>query len=76
MANKTNLEKVKKIESEILGYTIIEPNESTGINKYLEVEFEDFFVEVEWPEIEAYLPIDKYKLATIIYLYHVDVNKC
>ena len=55
-----------------LEYRIIEPIEESKIEKYIEVEFEDFFVEVDWSEIEPYLPIDKYKLATIIYLYHMD----
>ncbi|MDU5261258.1 MAG: hypothetical protein E6176_02390 [Clostridium celatum] len=67
-----SLEKIEQIESEIIEYRIIEPIEEIKIEKYIEVEFEDFFVEVDWSEIEPYLPIDKYKLATIIYLYHMD----
>lgn len=70
--SKGSLEKIKQIESEIIEYRIIEPIEESKIEKYIEVEFEDFFVEVDWSEIEPYLPIDKYKLATIIYLYHMD----
>lgn len=70
--SKGSLEKIKQIESEIIEYRIIEPSEESKIEKYIEVEFEDFFVEVDWSEIEPYLPIDKYKLATIIYLYHMD----
>ena len=70
--SKGSLEKIEQIESEIIEYRIIEPNEESKIEKYIEVEFEDFFVEVDWSEIEPYLPIDKYKLATIIYLYHMD----
>ena len=65
--SKGSLGKIEQIESEI-----IEPIEESKIEKYIEVEFEDFFVEVDWSEIEPYLPIDKYKLATIIYLYHMD----
>lgn len=68
----SNVGKVEQIESEILGYRIVEPSEDSGISKYIEVEFDDFFVEVEWNEIEPYLPVDKYKLATIIFLYHMD----
>ncbi|MDU2123300.1 MAG: hypothetical protein E7E64_12240 [Clostridium celatum] len=70
--SKGSLEKIEQIESEIIEYRIIEPIEESKIEKYIEVEFEDFFVEVDWSEIEPYLPIDKYKLATIIYLYHMD----
>ena len=70
--SKGSLEKIEQIESEIIEYRIIEPIEESKIEKYIEVEFEDFFVEVGWSEIEPYLPIDKYKLATIIYLYHTD----
>lgn len=70
--SKGSLEKIKQIESEIIEYRIIEPIEESKIEKYIEVEFEDFFVEVDWSEIEPYLPIDKYKLATIIYLYHMN----
>lgn len=70
--SKGSLEKIEQIESEIIEYRIIEPIEESKIEKYIEVEFEDFFVEVDWSEIEPYLPIDKYKLATIIYLYHTD----
>ena len=70
--SKWSLEKIEQIESEIIEYRIIEPIEESKIEKYIEVEFEDFFVEVDWSEIEPYLPIDKYKLATIIYLYHMD----
>ena len=70
--SKGSLEKIEQIESEIIEYRIIEPIEDSKIEKYIEVEFEDFFVEVDWSEIEPYLPIDKYKLATIIYLYHMD----
>ena len=70
--SKGSLEKIEQIESEIIEYRIIEPIEESKIEKYIEVECEDFFVEVDWSEIEPYLPIDKYKLATIIYLYHMD----
>ena len=63
--SKGSLEKIEQIESEIIEYRIIEPIEESKIEKYIEVEFEDFFVEVDWSEIEPYLPIDKYKLATI-----------
>ncbi|SCK02115.1 Uncharacterised protein [uncultured Clostridium sp.] len=70
--SKGSLGKIEQIESEIIEYRIIEPIEESKIEKYIEVEFEDFFVEVDWSEIEPYLPIDKYKLATIIYLYHMD----
>ena len=70
--SKGSLEKIEQIESEIIEYRIIEPIEESKIEKYIEAEFEDFFVEVDWSEIEPYLPIDKYKLATIIYLYHMD----
>ena len=70
--SKGSLEKIEQIESEIIEYRIIEPIEESKIEKYIEVEIEDFFVEVDWSEIEPYLPIDKYKLATIIYLYHMD----
>ena len=70
--SKGSLEKIEQIESEIIEYRIIEPIEESKIEKYIEVEFDDFFVEVDWSEIEPYLPIDKYKLATIIYLYHMD----
>lgn len=70
--SKGSLEKIEQIESEIIEYRIIEPIEESKIEKYIEVEFDDFFVEVDWSEIEPYLPIDKYKLATIIYLYHTD----
>lgn len=70
--SKSNLEIIEQIESEILDYRIIEPEKYIGVNKYIEVEFDDFFVEVEWSEIEPYLPIDKYKLATIIFLYHME----
>lgn len=70
--NKADLEIINQIESEILDYRIIEPEEYIGVSKYIEVEFDDFFVEVEWSEIEPYLPIDKYKLATIIFLYHME----
>ena len=70
--NKAYLEIIEQIESEILDYRIIDPEEYIGVSKYIEVEFDDFFVEVEWSEIEPYLPIDKYKLATIIFLYHME----
>lgn len=70
--NKADLEIIDQIESEILDYRIIEPEEYIGVSKYIEVEFDDFFVEVEWNEMEPYLPIDKYKLATIIFLYHME----
>lgn len=70
--SKGSLGKIEQIESEIREYRIIEPIEESKIEKYIEVEFDDFFVEVGWAEIEPYLPIDKYKLATIIYLYHMD----
>lgn len=70
--SKGSLGKIEQIESEIIEYRIIEPIEESKIEKYIEVEFDDFFVEVVWSEIEPYLPIDKYKLATIIYLYHMD----
>lgn len=70
--NKADLEIIDQIESEILDYRIIDPEEYIGVSKYIEVEFDDFFVEVEWSEIEPYLPIDKYKLATIIFLYHME----
>lgn len=49
MPNKTNLEKIEQIESEILNCRTWE----SYISKYIEVEFEDFFVEVEWCEIEV-----------------------
>lgn len=66
-----NYEKVRVIESQIEDFRIIEPEANSGVEKYIEVEFEDYFIEVKWEEIKDLLPLDKYKLATIIFLYHM-----
>ncbi|MGU9162419.1 hypothetical protein ACV3X1_14980 [Clostridium perfringens] len=58
-----HLKKIEQLEKEIKNYTFNADGSVT-------VEFTNKSVNAKKEDIEPYMPMDKYRLATIIYLYY------